>query len=124
MKNIILMALAAVLAFVSCVEEISSPEMVSSELYAQMEQEDQTRTMMDENNNIRWSEGDQILAFMKTSLGLKYQIKDEYVGKTSGYFSQVASGSSSDLGTGMEWAHNVVYYPYSSAVECEKSGSI
>lgn len=123
MKNIIMMALAAVLAFVSCVEEISSPEMVSSELYAQIEHEDQTRTMMDENNNIRWSEGDQILAFMKTSLGLKYQIKDEYVGKTSGYFSQVASGSSSDLGAGMEWAHNVVYYPYSSAVECEKSGS-
>lgn len=117
------MALAAVLAFVSCVEEISSPEMVSSELYAQIEHEDQTRTMMDENNNIRWSEGDQILAFMKTSLGLKYQIKDEYIGKTSGYFSQVTPGSSNDLGAGMEWNHNVVYYPYSSTVECEKSGS-
>lgn len=78
---------------------------------------------MDVNNNIRWSEGDQVAAFMKTSLGLKYQIKKEYTGKTYGYFSQVSSGSSSDLGAGIEWDHNVVYYPYSGDIEAEKSGS-
>lgn len=78
---------------------------------------------MDKANNIRWSEGDQIVAFMKTSLGLKYQIKPSYVGKTSGYFSKVSSGSFDDLGAGMELDHNVAYYPYLKAVECDKSGS-
>lgn len=123
MKTIILAALVYMFTCTSCMEEIAAPKIGSCELYVQIEQEDHARTVMDDNNNIRWSEGDQIIAFLKTSLGQKYQIKDEYVGKTSGYFSQVSSDSSSDLGTGMELDHNVVYYPYSSAVECEKAGS-
>ena len=123
MKTIILAALVYMFTCASCMEEIAAPRIGSCELYVQIEQEDHARTVMDDNNNIRWSEGDQIIAFLKTSLGQKYQIKDEYVGKTSGYFSQVSSDSSSDLGTGMELDHNVVYYPYSSAVECEKAGS-
>ena len=60
MKNVILMALASVFAFASCVEEMSTPETTNSELYAQIEQEDQTKTVMDESNNIRWSEGDHL----------------------------------------------------------------
>ena len=114
--------LATALTFAAC----NKPETIvqtadHNTLYAQIEQEADTKTYMDGNNNIRWSSGDQVVAFMKTSLGLKYQIKDEYIGKTSGYFSQVSSGSSTDLGAGTEWDHNVVYYPYSDAVEAEKS---
>ena len=45
-----------------------------------------TKTVMDADNNIRWSSEDQLIIFKKTSLGLKYQIQDEYVGETSGYF--------------------------------------
>ena len=123
MKKILLAAAAALTALVACQKnEVAAPA-ADSVLYATIEETDATKTYMDSNNNIRWSEGDQVIAFMKTSLGLRYQIKDEYIGKTSGYFSQVSSGSSGDLGAGTEWDHNIVYYPYSDAIEAEKSGN-
>ena len=122
MKRFVIGASLAVMSFVSCMEEVAAPVAVSRDLYAQIEQEEITRTVMDADNNIRWSEGDQVVAFMKSSLGVKYQIKDEYVGKTSGYFSMVSSGSSTDIGGGMELDHNIVFYPYPIAAECEKSG--
>lgn len=121
-KSVILLTTALTLA--ACNKpETTVPTADHNNLYAQIEQEADTKTYMDASNNIRWSSGDQVVAFMKTSLGLKYQIKDEYVGKASGYFSQVSSDLSTDLGAGTEWDHNVVYYPYSDAVEAEKSGS-
>ena len=92
------------------------------ELHASIEADGASKTVLDENNNIRWSEGDQIVAFMKTSLGLKYQLKDSYIGETSGYFSKVSSGSSDDLGAGMEWDHIVAYYPYAESIKCAKIG--
>ena len=92
------------------------------ELHASIEADGASKTVLDENNNIRWSEGDQIVAFMKTSLGLKYQLKDSYIGETSGYFSKVSSGASDDLGAGMEWDHIVAYYPYAESIKCAKSG--
>ena len=124
MKKKILSAIAICAALFGCQKnEFSETQFSGVELHATIEGDAFTKTVMDENNNIRWSEGDQLVAFMKTSLGLKYQIKDTYVGKTFGYFSKVSSGSSDDLGAGMKWDHNVVYYPYSTSVECEKSGS-
>ncbi len=120
-KSSILLAAITILA--AC-NKTETPAPVADTIIARIEQEaPSTKTYMDASNNIRWSSGDQVVAFMKTSLGLRYQIKEEYIGKASGYFSQVSSGSSTDLGAGTEWDHNVVYYPYSDAVEAEKSGS-
>ena len=92
------------------------------ELHAALEDDASAKTVLDENNNVRWSEGDQIVAFMNTSLGLKYQLKDTYIGETSGYFSKVSSGASDDLGAGMEWDHIVAYYPYAESIKCAKIG--
>lgn len=92
-------------------------------IHATIENEDATKTVMDENNNILWSENDQIVAFMKSSYGHKYQVKPSFVGKSFADFSMVSSGNSSDLSAGNEWDHNVVYYPYSEDIECLKSGS-
>lgn len=123
MKKILVAATAALTALVACQKnEVAGPA-AGSVLYATIEETDATKTYMDSNNNIRWSEGDQVIAFMKTSLGLRYQIKDEYIGKTSGYFSQISSGSSTDLGAGTEWDHNIVYFPYLSSIDAAKSGS-
>ena len=123
MKKILVAATAALTALVACQKnEVAGPA-ADSVLYATIEETDATKTYMDSNNNIRWSEGDQVIAFMKTSLGLRYQIKDEYIGKTSGYFSQISSGSSTDLGAGTEWDHNIVYFPYLSSIDAAKSGS-
>ena len=92
-------------------------------IHANLEENDVTRTIMDENNNILWSENDQIIAFMKSSYGLKYQVKPSFVGKSHADFSIVSSGNGSDLSAGNEWEHNVVYYPYSEDIECLKSGA-
>lgn len=92
-------------------------------IHATIEEKDATRTVMDENNNILWSGNDQIIAFMKSSYGYKYQVKPAFVGKSYADFSMVSSGNGSDLSAGNEWEHNVVYYPYSEDIECLKSGA-
>jgi hypothetical protein len=120
MKKIILAALASLCTLSSCMEEITVPEAVSADLYTEIEQNDQTRTVMDEDNKILWSEGDQVAAFMQAPESQKYQIKDEYVGKSYGHFSQASPASSNEMGTSSEWDHNVIYYPYSSTVQCER----
>ena len=114
--------LAAALSLAAC----NKPETTSisdyDTLYAQIEQETATKTYMDASNNIRWSSGDQIVGFMKSSLGIKYQILSSSVGKTSASFENI-SDSNGNINAGTEWDHNVVYYPYSDAVEAEKAGS-
>lgn len=123
MKKNILSILAICAALFSCQKNETDETMLSDdELHAAIEDDASAKTVLDENNNIRWSEGDQIVAFMKTSLGLKYQLKDSYIGETSGYFSKVSSGSSDDLGAGMEWDHIVAYYPYAESIKCAKIG--
>ena len=98
--------------------ETPVPSQDTDILIAQIEQETATKTYMDASNNIRWSEGDQIVGFMKSSLGLKYRILSSSVGKTSAFFEKV-SGGNDYVGAGTEWDH----YPYSDAVEAEKSGN-
>ena len=123
MKRILFAAIAASAMIVACQKtEENFEQSDAHELHASIEADGASKTVLDENNNIRWSEGDQIVAFMKTSLGLKYQLKDSYIGETSGYFSKVSSGSSDDLGAGMEWDHIVAYYPYAESIKCAKSG--
>ena len=92
-------------------------------IHATIEEKDATRTVMDESNNILWTENDQIIAFMKSSYGHKYQVKPSFVGKSYADFSMVSSNNGSDLSAGNEWEHNVVYYPYSEDIECLKSGA-
>ena len=123
MKRILFAAIAASAMIVACQKtEENFEQSDAHELHASIEADGASKTVLDENNNIRWSEGDQIVAFMKTSLGLKYQLKDSYIGETSGYFSKVSSGSSDDLGAGMEWDHIVAYYPYAESIKCARSG--
>ena len=92
------------------------------EIYASIDTGIISKTSLDEDNNIRWSEGDQIVAFMQSSLGIKYQIMPGYIGKTSGKFSKVSSESSDNLDAGIELDHNVIYYPYTDDINIEKSG--
>ena len=115
----------AALTLIAACNKVESPVPVqdSDILIAQIEQETSTKTYMDAHNNIRWSEGDQVVAFMKSSLGLKYQVSEESVGKTSARFVKQATGNSDDLYGGTDWDHNVVYYPYSATAEAEKSNN-
>ena len=120
-KSFIYIAALTLLAACNKVES-PAPSQGSDVITAQIEQETATKTYMDAHNNIRWSEGDQIVGFMKSSLGLKYRILSSSVGKTYAFFEKVSSGNDY-IGAGNEWDHNVVYYPYSSTIEAAKSGS-
>ena len=122
MKKIFIAAIAALTAITACQKnEVAAPA-ADSVLYATIEGTDATKTYMDANNNILWSEGDQIVAFMKTSLGLQYQVTSSSVGKASARFEEVGNNGGG-LNAGTEWDHNIAYYPYSEIVECLKSGS-
>ena len=92
-------------------------------IHATIDEADATKTVMDESNNILWSENDQIIAFLKSSFGHKYQLKPSFIGKSYAEFSMILSSAGNDLFAGNEWEHNVAYYPYSEDIECLKSGA-
>ena len=117
MKKLIIAAMTAVIASVSCTKEITSYQTDNCGIYATIEHENQTKTLLDENNDILWTAADQIAAFLKSPSAQCFQIQDEYVGKNQGYFSEVSSRQS-DVS---EWEENVVYYPYSESVRCAKN---
>ena len=124
MKKNILSALAICAALLGCQKnEISETRPSGVELHATIEDDASTKTVMDENNNIRWSEGDQIIAFMKSSYGHKYQVKSSFIGETYADFSKVSSSNGDDLSAGMDWDHIVAYYPYAESIKCAKSGN-
>ena len=123
MKKNILSALAICAALLGCQKnEISETRTSGVELHATIEDDASTKTVMDENN-IRWSEGDQIIAFMKSSYGHKYQVKSSFIGETYADFSKVSSSNGDDLSAGMDWDHIVAYYPYAELIKCAKSGN-
>ena len=122
MKKCTLIMLAAAMSFAAC-QEVEAPLTEENVLSAVIEQDETTKTEMDENNNILWSANDQIIAFMKSSYGHKYNLIPSYVGKAYADFEPVSSGNGGNLSAGSEWDHNVAYYPYASSVECLKSGS-
>ena len=112
---------SAVVLFAACQKnEIAEPARDGQVLYATIEDWSSTRTVLDEDNNIRWSEGDQIVGFLNSTLGLKYQVTASSVGQTSASFDEVGSGG---LNAGTELDHIIAYYPYSSAVKVARSGA-
>lgn len=127
MKNFFWAVFAAMVIISSCqIDEAYNNETISDndKFYATICNESSSKTVMDDNKNIRWSYGDQLVIFKKTSLGVKYQIQEAYVGETFGYFSKVTSSAGSDdFGAGMSIDHNIAYYPYSTDVKFAKSGN-
>lgn len=119
MKKLIIAAMTAVIASVSCTKEITSHQTDNCEIHATIEHENQTKTLLDENNDILWTAADQIAVFLKSPSAQCFQIQDEYVGKNQGYFSEVSQSGS----YAAEWEENVAYYPYSGTVRCAKTES-
>lgn len=80
--------------------------------YASIENDDRTRTTLDENNNVMWSANDQLTIFKKSSINSKYQVTTSSVGKTTGTFTKVYGGKDDEFTAGGELEHNVAVYPY------------
>ncbi len=73
MKKLFLSAFLVLACLSACQKnEMSAPVAKGEVLYATIEDVASTRTVKDENNNIRWSKGDQIIAFMNSTLGVDY----------------------------------------------------
>lgn len=121
-----ILAVIGLLMMFSCqsIDVLTESMSAGDELFASMEMINGTKTCMDENNNVLWSADDQLVAFMRTTLGLRYKIKEQYVGTTTGGFSRLLDPDmGDDLISGQELDHNVVLYPYASSTMCQKNDS-
>ena len=119
MKVYTFLVLAVSAILTSCqMHEDLEPVLNHDVLYAAIDDFEPTRTVMDKSN-LFWTEGDQIVAFMKSSKGLKYQISASSAGSNSAVFENV-SGMNPSPGTRI--VHNIAYYPYGSKVAVSKLG--
>lgn len=123
MRNFFIILMATAALSTAC-QNLENPSRTDSyeTLTAQIEQDGISRTSMDGHGNILWSENDQIIGYLKSSYGYRYQVKPGFVGKTYADFSKVHGSSGDDLSAGSEWDHIVAYYPYSEDIECMRSG--
>ena len=120
MKKIIFSALAVCALICGCQKnDLSKTSEENDKLYVTIEDVASTKTLLDEDNNVRWSEGDQIAAFLKTSSRSKYQVSSSGVGNASASFECISGTSGSATG---KYVHNIAYYPYSDAVDIDKLG--
>lgn len=116
MKKLFLAAFAVFAVLTACQrEELAQPISEYDELNVSIEEMTLTKTYMDEDNKVLWSEDDRIVAFMYSTLSAQYKVKSG--GKPTASFAKV---SSDDLGSGSKIDHIVAYYPYSDMIECEK----
>lgn len=124
MKKRVIVCLLASAALFSCQKnEVSIPIQEDVEVYALMEGMAKTKTILDKNNNVLWSSGDQLTIFNKNTLGLKYQVIEDYVGKNYGGFSRVLSEDNDNVYAGMALDHLIAYYPYADGISCSKADS-
>ena len=119
MKSPIFCALSALILFSACIEVDDSLDSSKGVIYALIDQGTSSKSVMGDDNSVLWSEDDQIIAFMNSSLGQKYMVAQESIGKTFARFDEIES-EADDFCSGVELDHNIAYYPYDSDVECLK----
>ncbi len=81
--------------------------------------ESNTKTSIDEQKNIRWSENDQLAIFQGCSVSDKYQVTAETTGTGNGTFELIADNSgdvNDDFNSGVEIATNIALYPYADGL--------
>ena len=81
--------------------------------------EGNTKTSIDNQKNILWSENDRLAIFQGCSVADKYQVTAETVGTGNGTFELIADNSgdvNDDLNSGVEIATNIALYPYADGL--------
>lgn len=117
MKKLLISTLTVLALLSSC--HIDEPAVYDDRLYARIGESADTKTHLLDGKKVCWSEGDRIMAFMKTSGGVEYQVSDESVGKTYATFAKVSEEALNDVAT---LRHNVAFYPSSLVSLCNMSG--
>lgn len=77
-----------------------------------------TKTYMDADRNVLWSEGDAVSIFEGSTLNRKYNVTGG-AGTAEGSFTYEAGGG---FVSGVELPANIAVYPYSSSLECYLEG--
>ena len=111
-RNLMLLFVGASMVMACQQNQIDVQQMEDDVFYAAIENDDQTRTTLDENNNVMWSANDQLTIFKKSSINSKYQVTSSSAGKTTGTFTKVYAGNDDEFTAGGELDHNVAVYPY------------
>ena len=120
MKKIVFALFAAVFFCTACFEieqPYVSDEHTGPILSATIEQEDLTKTMLD-NGKVLWSANDKIAVFLKSTTLSQYGVQSSFVGKPYADFSSMSS-----IVSGNEWEHVVAFYPLSSTVTAERNNT-
>lgn len=119
MKRIACLVSVMMLVLAGCQKnDVANPEResVHSDFTGVVEGLLDTKTTIDRNRNVRWSEGDQVVIFEGSTLGGKFQVTKESVGETSADFEFISERE--DYGSGFDMDHNVAFYPYDSKIKC------
>lgn len=85
-----------------------------------------TKTAMDDNNNIVWTESDQLAIFQGYNIADRYQVTKESVGTGNGNFTLISdnSGNVNDsFSSGLEIDGNIALYPYVENLSIKKISS-
>ena len=124
-KYISIMAVACCL-FLSCerVSLVEVEEGTPSPFTGQVEQMGaDSKTYLDEYNNILWGAGDEVLVFAGTTLGKRYGVSASSVGRASVDFDYKESINTGFSG-GTTLTSNVAYYPFDANIECKKGDQL
>lgn len=128
MKKFIIAMMSVLFLIVGCQVEVienSSEDNSVDEFIAISESFDgNTKTTLGKDNNILWSQGDQLAIFQGCNIADKYQVTDATAGTGQGVFSIVSDESGSingDFSAGMEIATNIAFYPYMESLSCSKN---
>lgn len=81
--------------------------------------EGNTKTSIDNQKNILWSENDRLAIFQGCSVADKYQVTAETAGTGNGTFELIADNSgdvNDDFNSGVEIATNIALYPYADGL--------
>ena len=82
-----------------------------------------TKTQMDSERNIRWSEGDQLAIFQGNSVANQYEVTAETAGTTEGVFTLKQNNSDQTNADGLVPTDVVAIYPYTEGLTIVKSES-
>lgn len=88
----------------------------SDAIYASIE-DCKTKTCVDGNKYIRWSEGDQIAIYINSTSKVKYQVEDSSVGESHGTFRKITSDDEV-LDENSAWSQSLAFYPYDLITGC------
>ena len=120
MKKLLFFLASAALLAAGCQEEVTNPSEqngglgfnASTESFAVI-----SKTSMDADRNILWSEGDQIAIFMDSPTASLFEVTHETAGTSQGKFTLVGTQNGK-----ADSDRNVAVYPYQEALECASNG--